>query len=76
MLAAEDAGRLLAGVRRRIDLPDSPAVRVYGPEPGAFLGTAHIAGGELIASRLLSPAEVGALVARQSPVPEPESLSA
>ena len=76
VLAAEDAGRLLAGVRRRIDLPDSPAVRVYGPEPGAFLGTAHIAGGELIASRLLSPTEVGALIARHSPLPEPESLSA
>jgi tRNA pseudouridine55 synthase len=76
VLGPEDAGRLLAGVRRRVDLPDSPAVRVYGPEPGAFLGTAHIAGGELIASRLLSPTEVGALVARQSPLPEPESLSA
>jgi tRNA pseudouridine55 synthase len=74
VLSPEDAGRLLAGVRRRIDLPDLPAVRVYGPEPGAFLGTAHIAGGELIATRLLSPAEVGALIARRSP--EPESLSA
>jgi tRNA pseudouridine55 synthase len=62
VLAPEDAGRLLAVVRRRIDLPDSPAVRVYGPERGAFLGTAHIAGGELIATRLLSPAEVGALI--------------
>jgi len=75
-LSAEDSGRFLTGVRRRLDLPDSPAVRVYGPEPGAFLGTAHIAGGELIASRLLSPAEVGALVARHSPLPEPESVSA
>jgi tRNA pseudouridine55 synthase len=76
VLSAEDAGRLLAGLRRRLDLPDSPAVRVYGPEPGAFLGTAHTAGGELIATRLLSPAEVGALVACHSPSPEPESLSA
>jgi tRNA pseudouridine55 synthase len=76
VLSPEDAGRLLAGARRRIDLPDSPAVRVYGPEPGAFLGTAHIAGGELIATRLLSPAEVGALVACHSPMPETESLSA
>ncbi|HEY4957865.1 MAG TPA: tRNA pseudouridine(55) synthase TruB [Caldimonas sp.] len=76
VLSADDAGRLLSGVRRRLDQPDSPAVRVYGPEPGAFLGTAHIAGGELIASRLLSPAEVGALVALRSPSPEPESLSA
>ena len=76
VLAPEDAGRLLAGVRRRIDLADSPAVRVYGPERGAFLGTAHIAGGELIATRLLSPAEVGALIACHSTSPEPESLSA
>jgi len=75
-LSAEDSGRFLTGVRRRLDLPDSPAVRVYGPEPGAFLGTAHIAGGELIASRLLSPTEVGALIARHSSLPEPESLSA
>ena len=45
--------------------PTRRAVRVYGPEPGAFLGSAHIAGGELIATRLLSPAEVGALVARR-----------
>ena len=74
VLSPEDAGRLLAGVRRRLDLADSPAVRVYGPEPGAFLGTAHVAGGELIATRLLSPAEVGALIARHSPSPEPESL--
>jgi tRNA pseudouridine55 synthase len=50
-------------VRRRLDLDDAPALRVYGPERGAFLGTGHVVAGELIASRLLSPAEVGALVA-------------
>ena len=76
VLASEDAGRFLAGVRRRLDLADAPHVRVYGPEPGAFLGTGHIAGGELIASRLLSPAEVAALVAQRRPCPSPESLSA
>ena len=55
----------------------SPAVRVYGPEPGAFLGTGHVAAGELIATRLLSPAEVGELVAaRRRPLPVSESLSA
>jgi len=46
-------------VRRRLPLADAPNVRVYGPG-GAFLGSAHVAGGELIAGRLLSPAEVGA----------------
>jgi tRNA pseudouridine55 synthase len=36
-------------------------VRVYGPQPRAFLGSAHITAGELIADRLLSPAEVAAV---------------
>ncbi len=68
VLHAEDAGRFLAGVRRRVPLADAANVRVYGP--GAdFLGSAHVAGGELIASRLLSPAEVGAAV----PAPVPRS---
>ena len=62
VLSTEDAGRFLSGVRRRLGIADAPRLRVYGPEPGAFLGTAHAAGGELIASRLLSPAEVGELV--------------
>jgi tRNA pseudouridine55 synthase len=75
MLTAEDAGRYLSGVRRRLPLRDAPNVRVYGPEPGAFLGTGHIQGGELIASRLLSPVEVGGLVAARRPVPEVESLT-
>ncbi len=76
VLTAEDAGRFLSGVRRRLALRDAPAVRVYGPEPGAFLGTGHVAGGELIATRLLSPLEVEALVARRSLQTEPESVSA
>jgi len=65
VLSNDDAGRFLAGVRRRLDLDDAPALRVYGPERGAFLGTGHVVAGELIASRLLSPAEVGALVAAE-----------
>jgi tRNA pseudouridine55 synthase len=63
-LAGVDAGRFLAGLRRRVDAADAALVRVYGPEPGAFLGTGHIRAGELIASRLLSPDEVAALAAR------------
>jgi tRNA pseudouridine55 synthase len=76
VLTAEDAGRFLSGVRRRLALRDAPAVRVYGPDAGAFLGTGHVAGGELIATRLLSPLEVEALVARQRLQTEPESVSA
>jgi len=64
-LPADEAGKFLAGMRRRVALPDCAALRVYGPEPGAFLGTAHILAGELIADRLLSPTEVQALL----PVP-------
>ncbi len=53
-----EAARFLSGLRRRVDAPDAPRMRVYGPEPHAFLGSAHIAGGELIPTRLLSPLEV------------------
>ena len=61
-LPTDEAARFLQGLRRRIRWPDSPAVRVYGPEPAAFLGSAHITAGELIADRLLSPTEVQALL--------------
>ena len=59
VLEAEDAGRFLTGVRRRLPLADAPNVRVYGPGD-AFLGSGRVAAGELIAGRLLSPEEVGA----------------
>jgi tRNA pseudouridine55 synthase len=62
-LGADDAGRFLSGLRRRIEGADAAAVRVYGREPDAFLGSAHITGGELIADRLLSPLEVRATFA-------------
>lgn len=63
-LQGDEAGRFLNGLRRRVALCDAPAVRVYRrpPQPPdapmAFLGTAHITAGELIADRLLSPLEV------------------
>lgn len=60
-----DAGRFLSGLRRRVAMADQPAVRVYGPEPRAFLGSAHVTAGELIADRLLSPVEVRGLVESQ-----------
>jgi len=64
-LCDDEAGRFLTGLRRRVSLADAAAVRVYGPDD-AFLGSAHIAGGELIADRLLSPAEVAGLNSLES----------
>lgn len=58
-----EAGRFLSGLRRRVQLPDAANVRVYGPQPRAFLGSAHITAGELIPTRLLSPIEVQSLLA-------------
>ena len=60
-LAADDAAKFLTGLRRRVLRPDVPALRVYGPEPGDFLGSAHLSAGELIADRLMSPVEVRAV---------------
>jgi tRNA pseudouridine55 synthase len=62
-LDADEAGRFLSGLRRRISGADARAVRVYGRSPDAFLGSAHITAGELIADRLLSPLEVQATIA-------------
>ncbi|MBH9576539.1 tRNA pseudouridine(55) synthase TruB [Inhella proteolytica] len=62
-LDAENAGKLLAGIRRRTGLAPSARVRAFGPEPKAFLGSARIAGGELIPERLLSPIELQTLLA-------------
>jgi tRNA pseudouridine55 synthase len=64
-LGTEDAGRFLTGLRRHTSLPDAANVRVYGPEPRAFLGGAHISAGELISTRLLSPLEVQGLLNTQ-----------
>jgi len=61
-LDAEEAGRFLTGLRRRVRLADAPQVRVYGPEPRAFLGSARVTAGELISTRLLSPVEVQGLL--------------
>ena len=68
-LGTEDAGRFLSGLRRRVPMPDAPHVRVYGPEPKAFLGGGHITAGELISTRLLSPVEVQGLLTPQAPGP-------
>ncbi|MHB1200028.1 MAG: tRNA pseudouridine(55) synthase TruB [Polaromonas sp.] len=61
-LDAVDAGRFLSGLRRRGEAgqwgPDAPLVQVYGTEPAAFLGSAHVTADELIPQRLLSPVEI------------------
>ncbi|MCV2368859.1 tRNA pseudouridine(55) synthase TruB [Roseateles oligotrophus] len=65
-LDSAEAARFLTGLRRRLaadqGAEDVTHVRVYGPEPQAFLGSAHITAGELIADRLLSPQEVESLL--------------
>ncbi|WP_240636082.1 tRNA pseudouridine(55) synthase TruB [Caldimonas tepidiphila] len=68
-LSAEEAGRFLSGMRRRVALPDAAQVRVYGPEPRAFLGSASVRAGELISTRLLSPLEVQGLLTRPDSPP-------
>ena len=60
-LPAHEAARFLTGLRRRVNAADAPRIRVYGPEPRALLGSAHITAGELIPDRLLSPLEVQSL---------------
>jgi tRNA pseudouridine55 synthase len=62
-LEGGEAARFLTGLRRRVAAPDAPAVRVYAQAPRAFLGSGHVTAGELIADRLLSPAEVQACAA-------------
>ena len=61
-LDADNAGRFLSGLRRRGEPgqfgADAPLVQVYGSQPKAFLGSAHITADELIPQRLLSPIEI------------------
>jgi tRNA pseudouridine55 synthase len=57
-LGGEDAGRFLSGVRRRGSWPDTEQAAVFGEQPRALLGTAHVKAGELIPGRLLSPIEI------------------
>ena len=58
-LHPDNAGRFLSGLRRRGQWGlDAPLVQVYGEQPPAFLGTAHITADELIPQRLLSPVEI------------------
>ena len=57
-LGTEDAARFLSGLRRRGGWADADEVAVFGTQPPAFLGTAHVKAGELIPGRLLNPIEI------------------
>ncbi len=57
-LDGDNAARFLSGMRRRGAWPDAASVAVFGAEPRALLGTAHVKAGELIPGRLLSPPEI------------------
>lgn len=57
-LDGDNAARFLSGVRRRGTWPDAPAVAVFGETPPVLLGVGHVAGGELVPDRLLSPLEI------------------
>jgi tRNA pseudouridine55 synthase len=61
-LDLDNAGRFLSGLRRRTNLPDTEQVAVYGDNPRALLGAAHIKAGELIPTRLLSPIEISQIL--------------
>ncbi|BDU53140.1 tRNA pseudouridine(55) synthase TruB [Limnohabitans sp. INBF002] len=69
-LDAENAGRFLSGVRRRGVWADQDRVSVFGENPHALLGSAHVKAGELIPGRLLSPLEIQQILQR-SPVNQP-----
>jgi tRNA pseudouridine55 synthase len=69
-LDSDNAGRFLSGVRRRGPWDDCDHVAVYGDDPRALLGTAHVRGGELIPGRLLSPIEIQQIL-ENSPASKP-----
>ena len=66
-LGTEDAARFLSGLRRRGEWPDAGEVAVFGREPAAFLGTAHVTANELIPGRLLNPIEIQQILLTASP---------
>ena len=74
-LNAPESARFLSGLRRRVVAPDTPHLRVYGPETQAFLGSAHIIAGDLIPDRLLSPLEVSGLLSQAASYPAVTSTS-
>jgi tRNA pseudouridine55 synthase len=57
-LGAEDARRFTTGLSRRGTWADAEQVVVFGTEPACVLGTARVADGALLPTRLLSPPEI------------------
>ena len=64
-LDGDNAARFLSGLRRRGRWHDAERAAVYGAQPNALLGTAHIKAGELIPGRLLSPIEIQQILESQ-----------
>jgi len=67
VLPDKEAGRFLTGLRRRGSWPDAGRVAVFGNQPRALLGTAHVVCGELIPDRLLSPVELQQMLGLPTP---------
>lgn len=65
-LDSDHAARFLSGLRRRGPWADAAHVSVWGQQPKALLGTAHIKAGELIPGRLLTPLEIQQSLESQS----------
>lgn len=57
-LSASEAGQFLTGMRLQGEWDNASLVAVYGSQPHAFLGTAHIQHNTLIPKRLLNPVEI------------------
>ena len=76
----DNAGRFLSGLRRRGTWADANAAAVYEAQSGHLLGSAHIAAGELIPDRLLSPIEIDQIQqqaeAQSLPRGEPAEMAA
>lgn len=66
-LDSDNAGRFLSGVRRRGAWQDADAVAVFGEQPRALLGVAHVTAGELVPERLLSPLEIQQILENTPP---------
>ena len=68
-LDSDNAARFLSGLRRRGEWEDADAIAVYGEDPPALLGVAHIRARELIPDRLLSPIEIQQIL-EETPQPQ------